>query len=196
MRASAVVVVAKPVVGDIAFLLVRRSFALRHHPGEFAFPGGGIEPDETPVTAALRECHEETGVALGRPHVLGTLPTLALEASANVVTPVLAWAGDDVPDGPAQHWHNRETQSTHWVPRSHLVDPENRTTVTYEERWTGPGFRLDGVHVWASPPMSWTGCSTNSHGAAPGTRPADTPLPRTDLIHISRRRRPIMSCRR
>ncbi|CAL9666926.1 putative Nudix hydrolase NudL [Streptomyces sp. enrichment culture] len=148
MRASAVVVVARPVAGDVAFLLVRRSWALRHHPGEFAFPGGGIEPDETPVTAALRECHEETGVALGRRHVLGTLPALALEASANVVTPVLAWAGDDVPDGPARRWHNRETQSTHWVPRSHLVDPENRITVTYGERWTGPGFLLDGTHVW------------------------------------------------
>lgn len=148
MRASAVVVVTKPVADDVAFLLVRRSWALSHHPGEFAFPGGGIDPDETPVTAAIRECHEETGVALGQGHVLGALPALALEASANVVTPVLAWAGDDVQDGPAQHWHDRETQSTHWVPRSHLVDPENRTTVTYGEHWAGPGFLLDGAYVW------------------------------------------------
>ncbi|MGJ3561338.1 NUDIX hydrolase [Streptomyces sp. INA 01156] len=168
LRASAVLVVAKPVTDDVAFLFVRGSRALRHHPGEFAFPGGGIDPNGTPVTAAIRECHEETGAVLGQRHTLGALPALAFEVSANLVTPVLARAGGDVQDRPAQHWRDRETRSMHWVPRSHLVNPESRTPVTYGEHWTGPGS-CSTVHTsGASPPVSWTGCSTNSNGVAPG----------------------------
>jgi hypothetical protein len=66
----------------------------------------------TAVTAALRECRKGAGVAFGRRHVLGALPVLALEASVNAVT-VPVWAGDDVQDDQAQHWHDRDTQPTH-----------------------------------------------------------------------------------
>jgi len=31
------------------------------HPNEWAWPGGGVEPGETPEQAALRECQEEIG---------------------------------------------------------------------------------------------------------------------------------------
>ena len=34
-------------------------------PGEICFPGGKIEEDETPVTAALRETCEELGISAG-----------------------------------------------------------------------------------------------------------------------------------
>ncbi|WP_419761016.1 NUDIX hydrolase [Blastococcus saxobsidens] len=141
-------VVARPVTDDVAFLLLRRAWTMRHHPGEFAFPGGGIEAGETPVAAAIRECHEETGLLVEPRQVLGVLPALALEASGNVVTPVLAWAGDGARDHQQGRWFDRETHSTHWVPRGHLADPEHRTTITDGESWTGPGFLLDGSCIW------------------------------------------------
>ncbi|SDC92643.1 NUDIX domain-containing protein [Geodermatophilus telluris] len=147
-RASAVMVVAGPVADDVAFLLVRRSWTLRHHPGEFAFPGGGIDPGETPVAAAIRECHEETGMLIDPERVLGVLPALALQASANVVAPVVAWAGDDVRSRPARRRPDRETHSTHWVPRRHLTDPEHRATVIDGEGWTGPGLLLEDSCIW------------------------------------------------
>ncbi|MGC5629455.1 NUDIX hydrolase [Georgenia sp. Z1344] len=145
-RASAVVVLTRPVGDDLAYLLVRRSTRLRHHAGEFAFPGGGIDPGETPVDAAIRECGEETGVLVDRSLVIGTLPPLYLWASGNVVTPVLARLG---PDGHVPSFaHDDEIHSAHWVSRRHLLDPENRTTVSYRGRHAGRAFRFEGTYIW------------------------------------------------
>ncbi len=61
--------------GDAAsVVLIRRSHGMRLNPGEIAFPGGRIEPGETPLQAALRESEEE--IALDRTclEVLGGLP--------------------------------------------------------------------------------------------------------------------------
>ena len=51
--------------GAASVLLIRRATHLRANPGEIAFPGGRIEPGESPLDAALREA-ERGGGALGR----------------------------------------------------------------------------------------------------------------------------------
>lgn len=45
--------------GSPSVLLLRRSGP--DHYGQWAFPGGHIEPGETALMAAVRECYEETG---------------------------------------------------------------------------------------------------------------------------------------
>ncbi|NLT26509.1 MAG: CoA pyrophosphatase [Microbacteriaceae bacterium] len=144
-RPSAVAVLARPDRDDIELLLVRRSARHRHHPGQFAFPGGGIDPGETPQRAALRETHEETGLVLPERAVIGTLPPLALTASSNLVTPVLAWADDDAEHGEPL---DDEAAETLWLPRRELIDPARRVAVTTDVGWRGPGFVIGDGLIW------------------------------------------------
>ena len=43
-------------------LLTRRSMQLRNHRGEMSFPGGRMDPGESPTETALREAEEEVGL--------------------------------------------------------------------------------------------------------------------------------------
>jgi len=58
-------------------------------PGEVCFPGGRMEPGETPVDCALRETCEELGIAPADITVLGELDFLHLR-SESLMYPVLA----------------------------------------------------------------------------------------------------------
>jgi 8-oxo-dGTP pyrophosphatase MutT (NUDIX family) len=62
LRAAAVL--AAIVARDDGFtvLLTERATGLRAHSGQIAFPGGKIDPGETPLEAALREAEEEIGL--------------------------------------------------------------------------------------------------------------------------------------
>ena len=50
-------------------LLTRRADHLRSHKGEISFPGGRMEPNETPHQTALREAHEEVALELAVQHL-------------------------------------------------------------------------------------------------------------------------------
>lgn len=65
-----------------------RAAKLHHQPGEVCFPGGEMEPGETPVDAALRETREELGVAAEQIEILGELDFVLRGRS--IVYPVLA----------------------------------------------------------------------------------------------------------
>ena len=79
--------------GGAAFLLCRRPLGMRRHAGQYALPGGRLEPGETVVQAALRETHEEVGVQLGEEAVLGLLDDYVTR-SGFVMTPVVVWGGE------------------------------------------------------------------------------------------------------
>ena len=58
-------------------------------PGEICFPGGKIEEDETPVTAALRETCEELGISAGDVEIVKELDREVM-ADGKTIVPVLA----------------------------------------------------------------------------------------------------------
>ncbi|MCA1400434.1 CoA pyrophosphatase [Bradyrhizobium sp. BRP56] len=78
--------------GGTAFLLTRRSARLRAHSAQWALPGGRCDAGETQAEAALRELHEELGLALSERDVLGMLDDYPTR-SGYLITPVVVWAG-------------------------------------------------------------------------------------------------------
>jgi 8-oxo-dGTP pyrophosphatase MutT (NUDIX family) len=74
-----------------AILLTRRSDLLKDHAGQISFPGGRIEAgDAGPVAAALREAHEEIGLAPARVEVLGRLEPYDTGTGFRI-HPVVGW---------------------------------------------------------------------------------------------------------
>jgi 8-oxo-dGTP pyrophosphatase MutT (NUDIX family) len=94
--AVAVVVLDDPQRGP-GVLLTRRTSRLRDHPGQFALPGGSVDPGEDVVTAARRELDEELGLALPQAAVLGLLDDYPTR-SGFVITPVVMTATGAVGD--------------------------------------------------------------------------------------------------
>lgn len=75
-----------------ALLLTRRAGHLRRHAGQWALPGGRIDADEDPVTAARRELLEEVGLAVPDGDILGALDDYATR-SGWCITPIVVWGG-------------------------------------------------------------------------------------------------------
>ena len=71
-------------------LLTQRTAHLPQHAGQIAFPGGKIDAgDPTPLAAALREAHEEIGLASGVIDPIGYLDVYMTTLGFRIV-PVLA----------------------------------------------------------------------------------------------------------
>src|SRR5689334_20021822 len=63
-KKAAVLVPLQETPGGERLVLTQRAETVNSHRGQIAFPGGKIErDDDSPQTAALRESHEEIGLA-------------------------------------------------------------------------------------------------------------------------------------
>jgi 8-oxo-dGTP pyrophosphatase MutT (NUDIX family) len=91
--------VALALVDDVSgrdcVVLTRRPQGMSRHAGQFALPGGRIDPGESVEQAALRELAEEVGLVLGPDAVLGVLDDFPTR-SGWVITPVVIWGGPGV----------------------------------------------------------------------------------------------------
>ena len=139
-----------PVAPELDVLLTRRADHMRHHPGQIAFPGGGVEVgDRDRAHTALREAEEETGLDPSGIDVLGNLPELHLPVSSNLVTPVLGW-WRKASEVAADH---SESVEVFRVPVAELLDPAARGTSVLKSpggTFRGAAFKLSprfGGHV-------------------------------------------------
>lgn len=82
------------VAGGAAFLLCRRASRMNRHAGQWALPGGRLDPGEGALDAALRELDEEIGLRLDASAVVGWLDDYPTR-SGYLITPVVLWGGAD-----------------------------------------------------------------------------------------------------
>lgn len=135
-------------------LLTRRRDDLSNHAGQISLPGGGQEGDESLLETALRETHEEVGVAADGLSVLGGLTTLYISPSDFKVHPFVARI--DGKKRPSFHPNPAEVAALLEAPLPLLLDP----ATCQWETWTVRGFQMDvpfyqvkGHKVWGATAM-------------------------------------------
>jgi 8-oxo-dGTP pyrophosphatase MutT (NUDIX family) len=111
-------------------LLTQRT-ELPSHPGQIAFPGGKIDPqDATPAAAALREADEEIGLARDLIEPIGYLD-LYLTFSGFRILPMLARVRPDY----ALTLNAHEVADAFEVPLAFLMDAQNHAL--HSRDWKG-----------------------------------------------------------
>lgn len=148
-REAAVLLGLVPRTEGMQVLLTRRTDALRHHAGQVSFPGGRIEPDDRDaVAAALRETHEELGVAPALVEPLGFLDPLVTITGFRVL-PVVAM----VDAGYVAQPDPNEVADVFEVPLAFLLDRGNLVSMTLELRgrtrrvWE---YRYPAQRIWGA----------------------------------------------
>jgi len=112
-------------------LLTQRTAELASHAGQVAFPGGKIDPsDKSPVAAALREAHEEVGLAPSLVEPIGYLD-LYLTFSGFRILPTVARVKPEF----TLALNPREVTETFEVPLDFLMNPQNHQRKTRD--WKG-----------------------------------------------------------
>lgn len=153
---------------ELHVLLTRRSWGLRTHSGEMAFPGGRCELDESTRDAAVREAWEETALEPGDVETLGELDHLTTVTRRAYIVPQVA-----VIEAPMHLRANpAEVDQILSVPVSELLSGD----VYREEQWGAPRqhrpiyfFELIGNTVWGATAAILRQCLAMLVGADPGS---------------------------
>ncbi len=148
-RHSAVLVTLHDAPHGPEVLVTRRAMHLRNHRGEISFPGGRVDPGESPVETALREAWEEVALDPSLVTVHGQLDHLVTVVSQSYIVPVVA----TVAERPELRISPAEVDRALWVGLDELSHPD-----TYrEERWGTPPtdrsiyfFDLDDETIWGA----------------------------------------------
>jgi 8-oxo-dGTP pyrophosphatase MutT (NUDIX family) len=133
---------------DFSVLLTLRPETMASHAGQVAFPGGRIEPGETPLQAALREAHEEVGVDQGSVKLLGQGDTY-LTGSGFAIAPFVGLLPDDFVPVP----HAREVADVFETPLSFLMDAANHERHEKEYRGVLRAYYAmphNGRYIWGA----------------------------------------------
>jgi mutator protein MutT len=133
---------------EAAILATRRAEHLRAHAGQWALPGGRVDPGETAEQAALRELAEEVGLVLGPDAVLGRLDDYATR-SGFVITPVVVWAGEARSLAP----NAAEVASVHRIPVRELMR-EDAPMLEVLDDAEHPALRMPIGTSWIAAPTA------------------------------------------
>lgn len=90
-RAAAVALVLLENAGEPCVPIFQRPTNMSRHPGQMAIPGGRVHDGESIAQCAMRELHEELGLAVGAEDELGRLDDFDTR-SGFTITPVVFWS--------------------------------------------------------------------------------------------------------
>lgn len=127
-------------------LFLHRPSNMRAHAGQIAFPGGRIDPGETPVEAALREAWEELGIPTDVVQVVGS-SDIYRTGSGYEITPVLGIVPPDIRIVP----NPAEVASWFEAPVDFVLDPANQKQKSLEYKGRAhPFIEVDwqGHAIW------------------------------------------------
>jgi len=138
--------------GHAHLLLTVRPSGMKQHAGQVALPGGRRENAETLETTALRETHEEVGIAPDNIRMSGLLTPLYVIPSNFCVYPYVG-----VMDAPVDlTFRSDEVADMFGVPVSKLIAKDCRTSRVRNLAGRArdvPYFDFDGYVVWGATAM-------------------------------------------
>lgn len=133
----------------LSLLLTQRAAELKTHAGQVSFPGGRMEEHDADIeVTALRETHEEIGIAGDDVAVIGYLapmPTI----TGYAVTPIVGLV-----DGAVElRLDSTEVEYVFEVPLAFLLDPRNKKMVERDvdgRLATLAEFHYAGERIWGA----------------------------------------------
>ncbi len=152
LRPAAVLVPLVRRASGVHVLLTKRQSHLSVHAGQVSFPGGRIDPtDISAEAAALREAHEEIGLAPHYIKPLGWLPT-RLTTTGFEVKPLVGW----IEHLPPLTLCDNEVEEVFETPLPFFLKAENR----HVREMSAPGvlkhmpktyvFTYEGREIWGA----------------------------------------------
>ncbi|MCX6394814.1 MAG: CoA pyrophosphatase [Solirubrobacterales bacterium] len=145
---SAVLVPLTDDNGVLSVILTRRRDDLRHHAGEYSFPGGRRDPgEENLLVTALRETHEEIGIPPTQVQLIGALQPTATIATGFSVHPFVGV----VPTGTALIAAPDEVAEILLVPLADLIAGADRAVMKRRDlAFRTAVFPLDDRVIWGA----------------------------------------------
>lgn len=168
-RPAAVLIALFEEAGQARVILTKRPDTMPTHQGEIAFPGGKLDTavDEDLAAAALREAHEEIGLAPELVEIVAELDHLFTVQARFTLAPFVGL----LEDRPSLHPHQREVVRVFDIALSELLDD----AAFRQELWdidgaildTAPGrdrpidfYEIPGETVWGATARILTGFLT------------------------------------
>jgi 8-oxo-dGTP pyrophosphatase MutT (NUDIX family) len=133
-------------------VLTVRAETLGRHGGQVSLPGGVIDPGETVEQAALREAHEEIGLAPNQVRILGALTPLDIPVSGFRLHPIVGVSDTRPRLTPA----DGEVARILEIDLDELLAPDCVVRTPRERdgvALTIPGFHVRGVEIWGATAM-------------------------------------------
>lgn len=144
-RESAVLVLIYDRGGAPHLVLTKRTDTLEHHPGQVSLPGGRPDPaDANLAETALRETHEELGVAPESVRVVGRLPDVPTMVSGFLISPFVGVSEQPLHPVPSE----REIARVLEVPIGVLLEADDRLPESPDVR--SLRYPFHGEDVWGA----------------------------------------------